>query len=154
MSAVERCTFNIAQVHFGVAHYHSYLLCSATEGRLGASDPPPGTKWRDWKEETNESVLTFDARSQSKPSRAAMKVRRRSGRRFTFAVWISPNRQFTTSQIRRAGYRCIGPGNPNGRTRCSVIRLPNDWRASAASRLRRRCLLPRKIRGRLLLGPG
>ena len=36
--------FNIAQVHFGVAHYHSYIVCSATEGRLGASDPPPGTK--------------------------------------------------------------------------------------------------------------
>src|SRR5438309_3704853 len=110
MSAVERCTFNIAQVHFGVAHYHSYIVCSATEGRLGASDPPPGTKWRDWKGETNESVLAFDARSQSRPSRAAMKVRRRSGRRFTFAVWISPNRQFTTSQIRRAGYGVSGPG--------------------------------------------
>src|SRR5437588_11923415 len=67
MSAVERCTFNIAQVHFGVAHYHSYIVCSATEGRLGASDPPPGTKWRDWKEETNESVLTFDEPKQTFP---------------------------------------------------------------------------------------
>src|SRR5947199_2795599 len=103
MSAVERCMFNIAQVHFGVAHYHSYIVCGATEGRPGASDPPLGTKWRDWKGETNESVLTFDARSQRKRSLAAMKVRRRSGRRFTFAVWTSPNRQFTTSRIRSAG---------------------------------------------------
>ena len=77
-----------------------------------------------------------------------------SHRRFTLVVWISLNRQFTTSRIRRAGSRCIGPGNPNGRMRCSVIRWPNDWRASADSRLPRRCLLPRKIRGRLLLGPG
>src|SRR5207248_11266505 len=103
MSVVERCMFNIAQVHFGVAHYHSYIVCSATEGRPGASDPPPWTKWRDRKGETNESLLTFDARSQSRAFRAAMKVRRRSGRRFTFAVWISPNHQFTTSRIRRAG---------------------------------------------------
>src|SRR5437016_14122064 len=103
MSAVERCMFNIAQVHFGVTHYHSYIVCGATEGRPGASDPPPGTKWRDWKGETNESGLTFDARSQSRASRAAMKVRRRSRRRFTLVVWISPNRQFTASRIRRAG---------------------------------------------------
>ena len=35
--------------------------------------------------------------------------------------------------------------------RSSVIRLPNDWRASAASRLPRRCLLPRKIHADIAL---
>jgi hypothetical protein len=61
--------FNIAQVHFGVAHYHSYIVCSTTEGRLGASDPPPGAKWRDWRGKlTSQSSLLMQGAKADLPA--------------------------------------------------------------------------------------